>query len=252
MNTLRNVILGALLAAGTQLATASTFTNTSPTGTDVTTVGVSTVGGIVVQLVGANGTTVTSQLAASTLYVGFAATNPFTIGTQAGYGNSITSLLGGGLSRATFRFSLSDGDTGSGNFDFNQNFLQVNGVEVGNWSSVQAQNTDGLGNVLAPGFSNGGFRDGLLDTGWFDVTNSALLASIFANIDAADSISFQLRDTDPGDNFFDFTQGINNSLINVGTGPIITNPNAVSEPGALALAGLGLLGVAFARRRKAA
>jgi hypothetical protein len=252
MTTFRKAVLGALLVAGTQLAAASTFTNTSPTGADVTTIGVSTVGGIVVQLVGTNGTTITSQLAASTLYVGFAANNPFTIGTQAGFDDSITSLLGGGLSRATFRFSLFDGDTGAGNFDFNQNFLQVNGVEVGNWTSVQAQNTDGLGVALASGFSGGGFRDNLLDTGWFDVTNNAMLASIFTNIDAANSISFQLRDIDPNDNFFDFTRGINNSLINVGSGPIVTPPNRVSEPGALALAGLGLLGVAFMRRRKGA
>jgi hypothetical protein len=248
MKFFRKAAAAALFAAGAQLAMASPFTSTSPNGVDVTTVGASTVGGIVVQLIGTNGVTVTSQLAASSLYVGFASVNPFTIGSQTGYDNTITGALGGGLVRATFRFSLYDGDTANGDFDFHDNFLQVNGVEVADWSNVQAQNTDGLG-VNIGGFSGGGFRNNLLDTGWFDITNAAQLATIFSSIDATDTITFGLRDLDPFDNFFDFTQGIDRSLINVGTGPIITP--GVPEPTSLALVGLALALAGGVARRKA-
>jgi hypothetical protein len=252
---MRNVskrIAAVIVGFGIQAASASPFTNVSPTGFDVTTVGASTVGGIVVQLVGANGNQVISQLAASTLFEGQPNFTPITIGTQAGFGDAVTGVLGGGLSRATFRITLQDGDNAAGNFDFNRNFFLVNGVEVANWSTVQAQNTNGLGVATASGFSGGGFRNNLLDTGWFDVTNAAHLAAIFADIDVTDGMRFGLRDAEViGDNFFDFTLGIDNSLINIGTGPVVTPPpsGVVPEPGSLALVGLALAAAGFTRRR---
>lgn len=247
------VLAAAALAAS--VSHASVFTSTSPSGLDVTTVGASTVGGIVVHFIGNNGNQVVSQLAASSLYQGFAPSNPFSIGTQAGWTDAVTGALGGGITRAMFRFSLEDGDSAAGNFDFNENFLQVNGVEVANWSSVNAENTTQTGGSTSSGFSGGGFRDSTLDTGWFDITNAAQLAAIFAAIDSSDGLAFSLRDIDPGDNFFDFTLGIDKSLINVGTGPVVTPPTnppggTVPEPTGLALAGLALAGVFAARKRK--
>ena len=92
------------LAAGS--ASASVFTSTTPTGFDATSVGASTVGGIVVEAVGTNGARVISQLAASSLYVGFYDSgtpvgyrgNPGTIGVQTGFSSSVLSALGGGSS----------------------------------------------------------------------------------------------------------------------------------------------------------
>ena len=89
------------LAAGS--ASASVFTSTTPTGFDATSVGASTVGGIVVEAVGTNGARVISQLAASSLYVGFYDSgtpvgyrgNPGTIGVQTGFSSSVLSALGG-------------------------------------------------------------------------------------------------------------------------------------------------------------
>ena len=86
------------------VAFSSPFTSTSPTGLDVTT-GASTVGGVVVDLVGLNNSHVVSQLAASTLFIGYADSgspaayngNPFTIGIQSGFGAATTGALGGRL-----------------------------------------------------------------------------------------------------------------------------------------------------------
>jgi len=256
-------IAAMFLTASASIANATPFTSTSPTGLDVTTVGASTVGGVVVDMLGLNNAHVVSQTAASSLFIGYANTgtpssnqgNPFTIGVQEGFTAAITNQLGGGLQSISVRFTLEDGDSAAGNFDDGFDLvLQLNGINAGYWSDVQAENTDGLGNQTANGYSGGGFRNNLLDTGWFTVSDAATLASIFSSINANETLVFGVRDVDPYDNYYDFTQGIDASLINVGQGPGLIpsepNPNDVPEPGTLALLGLGVA-IAATRRRRA-
>jgi len=259
MKTTLKTAVAVALAFASHMAVATPLTQFSPTGTNVVARGASVIGGIVTELRGANGNSVVSQLSASSLHVGFAyesafsPTNPLRIGVQTGYDASILAALGGGLTSASFRFTLDDGDTAAGNFDFNDNTLLVNGISAGNWSDVTTNTTTGTGSLEPGGGDHFGFRNNQLDTGWFHMTDGAELANLFASLSTA-SILFQLDDVDPNDNFFDFTRGIDASLINVGSGPVVVPPDLseIPVPAALPLmaSALGLFGIA--RRKKAA
>jgi hypothetical protein len=228
---------------------ASTFTRTSPTSSGLLPTAVSEVGGIVVDIIGVNGTRIVTQTAASSLFVGFAGTNPQDIGTQTGFTTATVNSLGGGIAQAAVRVTLFDGDTAAGNFDFNQNELLLNGIIFGNFSDVQTQETDGLGNPLSGGFSGGGFRNNLLDTGFFFSNDATLLGDLFTSLSTG-SIVFSVDDASPFDNFYDFTQGVDSSLIDIEVPPIVTPPVSTPEPSSIG--GLGILGggLLLKRRRK--
>jgi hypothetical protein len=243
--TLMGMTIAAALFATNVSATP--FTRTSPTSEGLAPAGVTEIGGIVIDMIGANGTRVVSQLAASTLFSGFAGTNPLVIGTQTGFTPTVVGALGGGLAEFALRVTLYDGDTAPGNFDANQNFLLIDGVNLGDWTGIATQETTANGLSLIS--SGTGFGNNDLDTGWFYSTDSGKLASIYAGL-ADGALAIALHDVDPGDNFYDFTQGVDGGLIDVGTGPTVTND--VPEPGTLALFGLGIAGLGFARRRKTA
>jgi hypothetical protein len=213
------------------------------------------VGGIVTDLQGLNGNRVVAQISAADLFVGFNSVNPQDIGTQAGFNAATLAALGGGLTGASFRVTLADGDSAPGDFDDGDNTFLVDGINLGNFSSIGTIQTtsDGL-TTLSTGT---GFGDNILSTGFFSTTNVLTLAQLFAALSDG-SLTFALADVDSGDNFLDFKQGVEGSLINVGSGPVINPPvnGAVPEPStwAMMIVGFGAVGYSMrtARRRKIA
>ena len=89
------LLLGLVATAG-----ATSFTTTSLTSKGALPTGITEVGGIVLDLVGANGARVVSQLAASSLFVGFFDDgypvayrgNPGTIGIQSGFTSTVVTF----------------------------------------------------------------------------------------------------------------------------------------------------------------
>lgn len=244
-----------ILSLGAALAMAPASASTlSPTSAGTLPAGVSEIGGVVLDLVGTNGTRVVSQTAASELFVGFPSFTPIEIGTQTGFDASVTDLLGGGLAEAAVRITLEDGDSAPGDFDDGANFLLLNDIEFGNFSDVETFETDGVGNVLSGPIN--GFPNDDLNTGFFFSDDASLLDMIFASIIASQEVVFGLRDdVTIGDNFFDFTQGLDASLVDVGTGPVASAPvppavNPVPVPAALPLMLSAFGGLALLRRRR--
>ncbi len=228
----RTVSLAAMFAVAFALTAHSTpFTRNSPAGGPLP-AGVTEVGGVVADLVGANGVRIVSQLPASALYQGFSHSgspvayqgNPLTIGIQSGFTPAILGSLGGGLVAIAVRISLYDGDTGPGDFDEGENTLLINGVNAGNFSDIVTQETtpDGLTEIsMNP---SGGFRDESLDTGFFLVNGPVELAAIFAALLGTGQLVIQVNDVDPTDNYYEFTAGVDGGLIDVGTGPTPVTP----------------------------
>lgn len=247
MRSIKALFIGVIFLCMPVLSSASVFTMTSPTGALPSSV--SAVGGIVLDLVGANSNRVIAQLAASSLYVGYAGSDPQVIGTQTGFTPSVLAALGGGLNSASVRISLFDGDTAAGNFDYHDNVLMLNGHTIGDFSDVQTQETDSNGvSTGAPLIY--GFDNERLLTGFFYSNSASFLANLYSTLASGDII-YSLHDVDPFDNFYDFTRGLDSSLIDIGTGPIVTPPTATPEPGTFALLGLGLLGaIAYNRNRQ--
>ena len=253
MHAMRTMAVVATAVCFTSVAEAQ-FTFNSPTGNPLPST-VSAVGGIVADLIGTNGARVVAQRAASGLFVGNTPSTQFlNIGTQSGFTSSLVSQLGGGLAMAAFRVTLQDGDSRTGDFDFNNNWLVINGSRIQNFSNVSTIQTSGTGTPVGTGNIANGFGDNLLNTGFFFTNDATALGNIFAAL-LTGSLTYVYEDSDPGDQFLDFTQGIDQSLIDVGQGPVVTpNPgtSTVPEPATIVLFATGLVAVAGIARRRAA
>jgi len=114
--------------------------------------------------------------------------------------------FGGGVQQGWVRFTAEDGDTSAtstsgNNFDVNDITLNLNGVEIGNWTDPVTQETNLTGTTVLSQAT--GFGASQFDTGWFDISSPALLNDLMVN----GSVTWTATDADPNDNFWDFTLG---------------------------------------------
>jgi uncharacterized repeat protein (TIGR01451 family) len=208
----------ALLGAGP--ASASPFTTTVPGTADQIPGNYPEAGGIVLVLLGDNGNYYFQISNPSEMMRGFQDRNSTT--PQAFRGSptwqlapsynmqcglvTCTEYFGGGVQQGWVRFTAFDGDTSStattgNNFDIDDITLNLNGSTIGNWTDPVTQETNTSGTTV---LSNGtGFADGNFDTGWFDITDPALLNDLMVN----GNVTWTATDDDPNDNFWDFTRG---------------------------------------------
>ncbi len=189
------------------------FTMASPSGYELPST-ITAVGGVVVDMIGANGVRVVGQLSASGLFEGFNYSGETPIGTFTSLG-AVVAALGGGLQSFAIRLTIDDGDTAPGDFDDGDVTLLVNGTSLGDWSDASTVTTDGTGTVT--GAVHDGFANGLLDTGWFASADPAALQAIFDAMESTGELGVSLYDIDGADNYLDFTQGVSGELIDVGT-----------------------------------
>lgn len=243
---MKKLLIALSLLGASFCSNATLITSTSLTSAGATPNSVSTVGGVVFDVIGLNGTRVISQLSANSLFEGFFTGTPGTIGVQSGWDSSVWGALGGGIAEAAVRLTVYDGDTGAGEFDFNDDTLLVNSINFGNFSNVATQRTSADGTSLLG--SATGFLNEELNTGWFYNNNATALIDLYDAIVSTSAVSFQLADTDPTDNYFDFKQGVDSGLINVGSGPQVTP--SIPEPATLAIFALGLFGLRVRQLKK--
>jgi len=213
---------------------------TSPTTGGALPDGVTAVGGIVLDLVGLNGVRVVVQISADALFSGVfspADGDPSLIGVLGGLSPQVLAQLGGGLSQMAVRLTVEDADTSVGDIDFGVNFLTVNGIQVGSFSTQATHSTTSAGVLLGTAT---GFQNSAISTGWFLVTDSGVLAQVFASMLSGNQASIGLYDRDPYDQGYDFTQGIRGSHFEITTPnqapDAITDGYATSRNGVLTVA----------------
>ncbi len=195
-------------------ADATTFTKTVPGTSIVIPSAYPEAGGVVIVLEGANGNVYYQFSNPSTMFQGYQNTgtpaawrgNPFQIAPTTNIACGIQSCaqyFGGSIARMSVRFTAFDGDARSGEFDFNDLTLRINGTDVGSFSTIPTQTTNTAGTTLVANAT--GFGNNTFDTGWYQTTSGALLSNVLTN----GTLTSSVFDRDPNDNFWDFRQGTN-------------------------------------------
>ncbi|XHR28664.1 MAG: autotransporter domain-containing protein [Chthoniobacteraceae bacterium] len=202
---------------------------------------ISPVGGIVVDIVGLNGTRLMTVVDAGSLLASGTTTTSslLTIGTATGFTSEQIASLGGGIASASIRISLWDGNSTSDDYWYGKNSLYINGTSYGNFSSVSTVETSSSYSRVTSGTSyyrsttgttalstGTGFGGAILDTGYFSITGTSSLASLYSALKTG-TLTFAMSDTSGG-NYVYFNYAYAGSQYeSVGYLPGINSPTLV-------------------------
>ena len=233
------------------------------TGIDYSDYGVSAQGGVVIDIVGTSGVQVISQIAAVDLFNGYynALTNAFfglpgpasyipdsILGIGSGYSAGIVGLLGGGIAKMAVRLTEYDGDTGGPIFGpgMNQYNPDING---GAYVGINLL----VNGVDVADFEDVGFESGVVDTGFFVVSDGAMLAGIFSAMEAGGEVILGYDEgLDKGIAMVDFLTGLTDAEAFSSLRPTVVKPDLpIPEPSILGLLGFfSIAGLVALRRRR--
>jgi len=227
----------------------------------------SQMGGIVIDMVGANGKRLTAQIPPSKLSNGWVAANQsfYSVWTQGGFDvYTLQTLLGGGLTKVNIRVTLEDGDSGSpnpvytamfgaGNFPYrsadpkqpaNYDFdggtdlywaiklADGSYINTGYMGLTTTYRLDGNGNDMESftGFPGvyalsdysrfpttprpSQYMPPFAVTGWFSVP-AANLPVLYQTLSSTGAMTLGIWDVDPGDQYYDFTQGTGSNILEI-------------------------------------
>lgn len=266
MSRILSAVLSLSLLAVPVLA--STETMTSP-GIGALDSRFSAMGGIIIDVIGANGKRLTAQVPPSKLSNGWAPASDhfYSVWTQGGFdAYTLQTLLGGGLTKVNIRVTLQDGDSGSpnpvytamfgaGNFpyrtaggypasqpagyDFDAGTDLYVAIRLADGSYINAgymgltttyrldaggnnvQSFTGFPGVYAltdSAYSSvtkpPQYTPPFAVTGWFSVP-SQQLGTLYQTLTTQSTMPIGLWDTDPGDQYYDFTQGTGDDVVDI-------------------------------------
>ena len=265
----------------------------------------SPMGGIVIDMVGANGKRLTAQVSPSNLPKGNVTDttqNFWALWSQAGFDSyTLQSLLGGGLQKVNIRITLQDGDSASPNpvytAVFGANSMPYSGqgaryapmnnppasnnyksqpagwdfdagtdlyiaiplagggyINCGYMGQTTTYQLDGSGNTVQsytgfPGvfaLTDPSFQSvpkygytSFAVTGWFSVPSNQL-TGLFNTLATSGSMTLGIWDVDPGEQYYDFTQGVAATITDVPLIPpeiisFTANPSTVVGSGTVTL-----------------
>jgi Bacterial Ig-like domain len=186
------------------------------------TLNVPPVGGIIYDFIGANGLRITAFVNGSAMPSFTSSGGSSQLLDSSPVTAQLITALGGGIQQLAVRLTVNDGDSDASGFDFNEAFLNINGVsQMLNTSVMDTFNHDSNGDATSASLTPG-YPDGVLATGWGLVTDATILSNVYNSLVSTNKIDlFWESVAGGGGNVLNFGSGLNADYLSQVTYPSI-------------------------------
>jgi hypothetical protein len=180
-------------------ANLSSILTTSPTSAGALPGDIPVFGGAVIDIITADNMRLINYISRDDLFAGHVNSGRELLASQQlgslFFSADMLDIISSGIAELAIRLSLYDGDNAIGpdvisddEFQANQNFLQVNGTEFGNFTDVNTVTSSRKGEEYFDDFDATGFANKKSATGWFYSTDASILASINTSLSASSTL----------------------------------------------------------------